>query len=144
MAQLWGHHSARQHGSPNGYAGSTFTETTMRMAPPGVVRCATCTTLHGSPGCLLGVRPITNTMLQGRLHRYHTDSEQLSFGNFRNLAKVPGLGIGSAETWELEPGSLTPSHAPAYPQMVLHVSYGGCDSAETIVQGCLFPPVMMN
>lgn len=101
-----------------------------------------CTAALGA--CLLGVHAITHTMLPGRSLWYHTDSEQLSFGNFLNLPKILWLGIGSAETWTLEPGSLTPSHAPTYPQMVLHVSYGGWDSAKTIVQECLFPSVMMN
>ena len=84
--------------SPEGHVGSTFTETTTRTAAPGVVRVQPHSRLHGV------LVPVTDAMLQGRFRSYHACSEQLSFGNFLNLAKVPWLGVGSAETQPPEPG----------------------------------------
>lgn len=94
------------------------------MAHPGVVQCATCTTLHSNFEYLLDVHP-TDIMLQEDFFLYHTYSplEQLSFGKILNLAKSPCLGC-AVLIWKLGPGSWIPSHTLAYHQMVLLVSQG--------------------
>lgn len=61
-AELQGHCSAVQHGSPDGQAGSTCTEAARGPAPPGMVQCAACTALPCSPGAPLAFLPC---------HRYY-------------------------------------------------------------------------
>lgn len=84
------------------------------MAPPGVVKCVTCTTLHGSPRRSFHV---TDTMLQGRLHVYHTYSAvgAAKRGIFGTLQRLCSWQVAALRLrhWNLGLGhQATPSFIP--------------------------------